>query len=69
MFNKQDIVILKGMFTDVKKEMRDELQSTVQASENRIISQITEFIDSRILPQISDLDRRVTKIEQHPKFA
>ncbi len=75
MFDKQDIAILKGMFHDQKIEMRDEIHSCIAASEARMMarmdklhatttSDIVDFIDQAIIPQINDLhaaDARIRK--------
>ncbi|MFZ2681982.1 MAG: hypothetical protein WAZ14_02735 [Patescibacteria group bacterium] len=84
MLNKQDIALLKGMLEIQKKDIildvRDEIHSCISASEARmmakmhdmkidIIHDVAELIDGSILPQTSDLDRRVSRLERYVKIA
>jgi hypothetical protein len=76
MFSKQDIALLKGMFETYKKdtisEIRDETRSLIVASEARlrkgIVLDITEFIDTAILPQIAELQEDVVVLKQHVRL-
>lgn len=43
--------------------LRTEFKHDIEASKYEIIEEITEFIDYRLLPQIDNLDKRVTKLE------
>ncbi|MEK9155662.1 MAG: hypothetical protein AAB839_03360 [Patescibacteria group bacterium] len=52
-----------------KREIRDEMHSLLRAQKVEIVSEITEFIDSAILPQISDLDRDTRMVKQLLKLA
>jgi hypothetical protein len=69
MFSKQDIAILKGMFSDAKRENRDELHSTVQASENRILQNLAEMLHVSVLTQIDNLENEITSIKAVIKMA
>jgi len=88
MFTKEDVKVLRGMFQennkvlfghmderdrDLKREIRDEMQSLISASEVRMIaridaveakvdglrSDILEVIDDAILPQIAELQLKI----------
>ncbi|MDQ5952344.1 MAG: hypothetical protein QG626_472 [Patescibacteria group bacterium] len=68
MFDKQDIAILKGMFSDVKIEMRDEIRAESLRLENKILHGVAEMFDISILPQVSELDHRVTNLERRVRL-
>lgn len=53
----------------LKREIRDEMQALLRIQKGEIVGEITEFIDSALLPQISDLDRDVTMIKRHLRLA
>lgn len=79
MLSKKDIALLKGMFEDLKTDVRDEFRSCISASEARItarmnklerdISQVAadaaEMIGESVLPRIEALEYRTDKIEKH----
>lgn len=72
MFDKQDIAHLREMFETYRKdtvvEIRDEMNSCIAASEARlrrgIVSDITDFIDHAIVPQINDLHAEDARIRR-----
>ena len=59
---------MRGMITEnneiLRRDIRDEMHSLIRASEHRVISEITDFISSALLPQIDDHDVRITRLEQ-----
>lgn len=76
--------VLSAFRVDMVREIREETRALIAASENRIVSQlrgemrqmkreiigeITDFIDSAILPQIADLQREVAYIKRHVGLA
>lgn len=78
MLTKKDIALLKGMFDDVKTEMRDEFHSCIAASEARLTVKIdrldkkidhvaedtAELIGNSILPQIAELQHEDIRIKK-----
>ncbi len=88
MLDKKDIQILQGMFLqnnailkqDICKEMREEMQAMITASEHRLIARmdrlrteivtdVAEVLDECILPQIADLQNDMTMVKRHLKLA
>lgn len=69
MFDKQELAQLGTLFEthkkDIVSEVREETKALIAASESRIIFQITDFIDSRILTQIDELNHEVAQVKQH----
>lgn len=65
--------ILKQNNQDLKKEIRDEMYALISASEYRIKIEITEnisdLLDTSILPQIADLQRDMTLVKHHLQLA
>lgn len=41
----------------------DILRQEIRASETRVIASVAELLSENVLPQIDELDRRVTKLE------
>jgi len=39
------------------------LEKKIEASELKVLNGVSEMLDGNIVPQIEDLDRRVTKLE------
>ena len=74
MLTKQDMLLLRGMFSEVltqnnvelKRDIRDEVHALIAASEDRMLGrmelmkhEIIEFLDQTILPQIHELQLKV----------
>ncbi len=79
MLDKNDIQILKQMFSDFKVEMRDEMHSVVNgavsASEKRltkliydvrdeILDGVSDIIGNEIVPQLDDHETRLIRLER-----
>lgn len=65
---------------DLKVDLRDEMHSSISASEHRlmakmdalevrVVSNVCDFLDQAIIPQIKDLQTDVVVIKQHLKLA
>ncbi len=59
---------MRGMITEnneiLRRDIRDEVHSLIRASEHRVISEITDFIASALLPQIDDHDVKISRLER-----
>lgn len=84
MFDTNDIELLRGMFKeqdsrllnaikennhDLKKEIRDEIHALITASEKRIVTEISELLDTAVLPQITELQTDMATVKQHLHLA
>lgn len=69
---------------DIKTDIRDEIRSSINASEQRmkthveqvvgatkkeIVTEISELLDTTILPQIAELQTDMATVKQHLKLA
>ncbi len=54
---------------DIKRDIRDEMHSQLTRTKIEIISEITDFINSAILPQIDDLQTNMATVKIHLKLA
>lgn len=78
MLDKNDIQILRQMFTDTKVEMRDEMRACISGSEHRIMKEtktlirelkeeildgVSDIVGNEILPQIDDHEARLVRLE------
>ncbi|MEK9155316.1 MAG: hypothetical protein AAB839_01585 [Patescibacteria group bacterium] len=95
MLNTKDIALLQGMFQeqekrsdqkldqkleDLKINLRDEIHSTVKASEaglirrmdameERLHKDLEEFIDDNYSPRMYEAEQQILKISSHLKLA
>ena len=84
MLDKQDITLLRGMFRenneDLKRDIRDEIHSSILASEHRmitrmdamedrILSNFNSFMDISVLPQIAELQVDMLVVKKKLKVA
>ena len=61
--------MLKQNNIDLKRDIRDEVHALLRKTKAEIVGEITEFLDSAILPQIHDLQTDMTLVKNHLKLA